>query len=101
MAKEYIERNEFIENLNRFAPEHYNALINLLITKQPTADVVEVVRCKDCKCFMEYSEEYEGNVEGADGDCYLRYMNSCNVSEQFCAVRHDDFCSCGKRKEGE
>lgn len=44
MAKEYIERTELIENLNRFAPEHYNALINQLITNQPTADVVEVKR---------------------------------------------------------
>lgn len=45
---EYINRAELIENLNKFAPEHYNALINQIITKQPTADVVEVVRCKDC-----------------------------------------------------
>lgn len=39
---EYINRAELIENLNKFAPEHYNALINQLITKQPTADVMEV-----------------------------------------------------------
>ena len=39
---EYINRAELIENLNKFATEHYNALINQLITKQPTADVQEV-----------------------------------------------------------
>jgi hypothetical protein len=39
---EYINRDELIENLKKFAPECYNALINQLITKQPTADVVEV-----------------------------------------------------------
>ena len=39
---EYINRVELIENLNKFAPEHYNALINQLITKQPTADVQEI-----------------------------------------------------------
>lgn len=39
---EYINRAELIENLNKLAPEHYNALINQLITKQPTADVREV-----------------------------------------------------------
>ena len=50
---EYINRAELIENLNKFVPEHYNALINQLITKQPAADVVEVVRCKDCKWFNE------------------------------------------------
>ena len=39
---EYIEREALIDNLNHFAPEHYNALINMLIEKQPAADVVEV-----------------------------------------------------------
>ena len=39
---EYIDRQELIENLNKFAPEHYSALVNTLITKQPAADVVEV-----------------------------------------------------------
>lgn len=39
---EYINKEELIENLNKFAPEHFNTLINLLITKQPAADVVEV-----------------------------------------------------------
>ena len=39
---EYINRAELIENLNKFATEHYNALINQIITKQPTADVQEV-----------------------------------------------------------
>ena len=42
MPKEYIEREALIENLNKFAPEHYNALINMLIQKQPAADVAEV-----------------------------------------------------------
>ena len=39
---EYIKREALIENLNKFAPEQYNALVNMLIEKQPTADVVEV-----------------------------------------------------------
>lgn len=38
----YIDADALVENLNRFAPEHYNALVNQLITKHPTADVVEV-----------------------------------------------------------
>lgn len=46
--KEYIERNDLIKNLNTFAPEHYSELINNLIIKQPVADVLEVIRCKDC-----------------------------------------------------
>ena len=38
---EYINRAELIANLKKFAPEHYTDLIHQLITKQPTADVVE------------------------------------------------------------
>lgn len=32
-----ISRKSLIENLNKFAPEHYNALVNNLIAKEPTA----------------------------------------------------------------
>lgn len=37
-----VDRDDLIKNLNTFAPECYNALINDLIMKQPTADVVPV-----------------------------------------------------------
>ena len=76
---EYIDRNELIENLNKFAPEHYSALINQLIIKQPTADVVEVVRCKDCDRSAKYK------------DYYL-----CGVDNR--AVNADSFCSYGEQK---
>lgn len=42
LEKEYIERDDLIKNLNTFAPECYNALINDLIMKQPAADVAPV-----------------------------------------------------------
>lgn len=48
------------------------------MTKIPTADVVEVVRCKDCKHFV--SE-------------VCRHDFAMNLS------RGDDFCSYGERKE--
>lgn len=38
---EYINRASLINNLNTFAPEKYDALINDLILKEPAADVVE------------------------------------------------------------
>lgn len=86
---EYINRAELIENLNKFAPEHYNASINQLITKQPTADVVEVVRCKDCK------------------RCYEKRTKRNNQLMRFCMrmdgneyqVNANDFCSYGTPKE--
>lgn len=56
---------------------------------------VEVVRCKDCIYFIEHNKEYSQSVEGSDGDCYLRLINS--TCEQFCACKSDDFCSLGKK----
>lgn len=55
---EYIDREELIENLNKFAPEYYNALINLLITKQPAVDVEENKDCEKCIHFGKHATEY-------------------------------------------
>ena len=35
MSDDLISRKALIENLNKFAPEHYTALVNDLIMKQP------------------------------------------------------------------
>lgn len=54
-----VDRNDLIKNLNTFAPECYNALINDLIMKQPAVDVAPVKhgewttidgisRCSEC-----------------------------------------------------
>ena len=90
MAKEYIDRAALIENLNRFAPEHYNALINMLITKQPAVDVVEVVRCKDCK----YFDPWFGDV----GICRLHSFTA-EPEPSDVTMNSGDFCSYGERKE--
>lgn len=63
----------------------------------PTIDAVEVVRCRECKHFWEYSEEHKATVENADGDCAIRKWRSDD--EQFCAVTKDDYCSLGERRE--
>lgn len=55
---EYIDREELIENLNKFAPEYYNALINQLITKQPVADVEENKDCEKCIHCGKHATEY-------------------------------------------
>ena len=55
-----------------------NRIIGYLM-RLPSADVVEVVRCKDCKW-------HNGEI------------NQCNA--QVCAsMRGEDFCSKGERKE--
>ena len=64
---EYIDRNELIKNLKRFAPEHYSALVNNLIKKQPTADVAEVRDCEKCKYYHRTYANYPCN---ACRNCY-------------------------------
>lgn len=44
MSDDLISRESLIENLRRFAPEHYSALVNDLIIKEPTAFDKEKVR---------------------------------------------------------
>lgn len=89
--KEYIEREalkrDLIDNRN-----FYPVIVKRAIEDAPAADVVEVVRCKDCKFFIPDAEldhnEYPNIIE-ADG--------LCNGSLKFTYA--DDFCSCGERKE--
>ena len=66
------------------------------IESEPEIDAVPVVRCKDCKYFMEYTEKYKRCVEGADGDCRIRLFHSCD--KQFIACKYSNFCSYGERK---
>ena len=66
--------------------------IKEIIGKLPTADVVEVVRCKDCKC---------GNLLIQDGQEIVSCTNEAPpFADYFCPpMRLDDFCSYGERKE--
>jgi hypothetical protein len=66
----YTETNE--QHCAVVADDIYQQIANI-----PTADVVEVVRCKDCR------NRYEKNWSKCTGR------------------RPDDFCSDGKRKEGD
>lgn len=58
----------------------------------PAADVVEVVRCKECKYSMLWRKPHEKVI----GECSIRKWNSDD--EQFCMVGDDDFCSYGERR---
>jgi hypothetical protein len=55
-----------------------------LVAELPTADVVPVVRCKDCKFY----EPYKKPVADFDGDCIAR---DCETDET-------DFCNYGERR---
>ena len=89
MAKEYIEREAVKRELLSWAVSinHPEYLIKddalHIIASIPAADVVEVVRCRDCK----YHEDT--HVTGFEHCCLYDLT-----------MRHNDFCSYGKRDGG-
>lgn len=82
MAKEYIERETLISRINGMG-YHEQIKNNLLFIARmiPTADVVEVVRCKDCR--------WRGRE-----DCAMFYR--CECGEQHTWETDNDFCSYGE-----
>ena len=68
-----------------------NSIIQQVIDEQPTVDAIEVVRCKDCvwnkqpQCPLSYTSPLS-----EDGEVSIWYKNKGN-----------DYCSYGKRKDGE
>lgn len=91
---EYIERAEVLKRFEEiksskdisFADALYLDGVMAVIDSVPAADVVEVVRCGECKFYSP--------VEGNVGDCEredILYLN----------VKKTDFCSYGVRKENE
>ena len=58
-----------------------------LLIGTPTADVVEVVRCKDCDWYRE------------DGGICVN--SHCTKSYYGCRVRKDHYCSFGERRDDE
>lgn len=95
---EYIERENLLKvlppkcNMGDMYATAYNTCLNTaenLIKEQPTADVVPVVRCKDCKYF-EIDEEDEL------GECKCGYIA---VSYNGALYPHrTDYCSYGERR---
>ena len=84
MAK-YIDatllKAEFTGNFidTSYSPEFIKAIID----GQPTADVQEVVRCKNCRFFDSYDK-----VEDFDGQCVVRD----------CETDKEEFCSYGNKR---
>ena len=61
-----------------------NSSIADIINEQPTADVQEVVRCKDCEYFLKYKSSNE---------CF------CYKGEMLNKVEPNDYCSQAIREE--
>ena len=87
----YIEREKVIEIAkDKYYSDFHKSMADLtslreLLEDTPTADVVEVVRCKDCRLATE-----DIMIDG----WYYCY-NDCIPHKP------DDFCSYGERKDGE
>jgi hypothetical protein len=79
-----------------------------LVEDQPTADVVEVVRCKDCKHSREFDKHCEIN-RFAHRHCAMdRGEEIKNVwhkykkyYKDYSVVDYDGFCDYGERKDKE
>lgn len=96
----YIEREKVLEAMqdNKYAkPENdfqrgVNASVDFIladIKHLPTADVVEVVRCKDCKrCCIEHRKKEKGKESIGVYVC-----NGIGV------VDSTFYCACGERRE--
>jgi hypothetical protein len=80
MSKEYIDKNKTKRFLLCF--DEARGAVNL-IDQVLVEDVVEVVRCKNCKHF--------------DTDAFNRTV--CMRDFQTICVKDNDFCSYGERKE--
>ena len=73
---EYIEKKKLIE----FACRHIDGKVDANdIARFPTADVVPVVRCKDCKYLSDLRCE---NPNNADGKIYFNHY--CSYGERRC-----------------
>lgn len=90
MMAEYIDKEKLLKHLeetntsDEWIVNQYNAdWIYSFIESQPCADVVEVVRCKDCVWFKESEKT---------NSCY------CDWHREYYETYPNDFCSYGERR---
>ena len=94
--KEYIERAAVKDEILSWAvcinhPELLRKEDTMhCIDNMPSANVAEVVRCRDCKWFNHYTMECESDDVATD------HEGGASFSINF---GPDDFCSYGQRKE--
>lgn len=112
---EYIEREPRYIDINKFSiPKgFFNQELNVpkifdLLYSQPAADVVEVVRCKDCKFATELDKHCDINRTAYKHCSLLRGDETKYVwhkykkyYKDYSIVELDDFCSYGERRSEE
>ncbi len=101
-----IEASPLIKNylILRGTQSLINGILEL-IKKQPAADVVEVVRCKDCKFATELDKHCDINRTAYKHCSLWRGDETRNVwhkykkyYKDYSIVSLDDFCSCAERR---
>lgn len=84
ITSEYIKREALQKEVKRLQGIPFSTpLIVNAIEKAPKADVVEVVRCKDCEHWIYWADE-----------------KRCICDLHCTHTIRDDYCSFGVRKEG-
>lgn len=84
MTKEYIEREVALSAIKQAFEKGEGP--SLYIKRIPAADVVEVVRCKDCVCGYKMQ----------NGQIICKFLELGNFIPY---VKPNDYCSYGERKE--
>ena len=88
---EYIDRKKLMDDISKYSIENYSGLIWSVVMKQPAEDVVEVVRCMNCKMGFK---KFVGNKEVVE--CQ---RHAYDDPRQYKFL--DDFCSYGVSKQEE
>lgn len=92
----YIDVDKInFNDANNYLDENNDILISLrsvnqIIKSTPTADVVEVVRCRDCIYYQKMT---------TGGLCMCGDKKTSYAADFY--PKENDFCSYGERKDGE
>ena len=94
---EYIEREAVLQKKTRMTEYDEGGWgMNVSVVRMedinaiPAADVVEVVRCKDCKYIRPEVDAYTQEAVG----CWCSLLDLGSIQDEH-------FCSYGERKDGE
>ena len=100
MKAEYISREKTLKAIRTSVSEVFNVASNAgrmyqkiteIVESVPAADVVPVVRCRECKHYKERRTKKYGNLI-----CRCTRMSKYDMDYP---VKPDDFCSYGERRE--
>jgi len=95
-VSDYIERDAVTQMINKWADGYSYIEVPTEwaedeVRKLPAADVVPVVRCRDCKWWVREGNDSYGYAMFCDHDCSLGGQG---------IKKPEDYCSYGERKGG-